>query len=48
LRPAEPLRVNMIFRKEDGTWLVDQIPQMFPPEAAEKAKSSSFIGPPKP
>jgi hypothetical protein len=54
-RPTEPLRLNMSFRREDGNWLVDQMPQMFPTDAAPdssgagaKGKGSTFIGPPKP
>ena len=54
VRPVEPLRVNMILRNEEGSWLIDQIPQIFATDAAaaaaadKKSKGSTFIGPPKP
>jgi hypothetical protein len=54
-KPVEPIRLNMGFRFEGGSWLVDQMPQMFPADApatnsnAGPVKSkSTFIGPPKP
>jgi hypothetical protein len=56
LKPAEPLRINMILRNEEGNWLIDQIPQIFSTEPAaapkQQQKNSSkplpFIGPPAP
>jgi hypothetical protein len=55
LKPVEPLRVNMILRYEEGSWLIDQIPQIFatepapaPKEQKLNSKPSPFIGPPKP
>jgi hypothetical protein len=59
-RPAEPLRLNFSFRNENGSWQVDQIPQMFATDATASGgpetagaggasgKGSTFIGPPKP
>jgi hypothetical protein len=58
LKPAEPLRINMILRNEEGNWLIDQIPQIFSTETAparqsvkqnsNNSKPLPFIGPPKP
>jgi len=54
-RPNQPLRLHMGFRYESGNWLVDQMPELFPPAAPPDASSagstskpSTFIGPPKP
>lgn len=53
LTPA-PMRVHMSFRKEDGTWLIDQLQEFFPPDSAgpapvqKKAAASPYLGPPKP
>jgi hypothetical protein len=55
-KPDEPLRVSMSFRFEDGNWLVDQIPQMFPADEGKQPKknpgpsgpSSPYLGPPAP
>jgi hypothetical protein len=54
-RPNEPIRMNMVFRNEGNGWLIDQIPQMFPPPSAPAAgsggeqngKNPTFIGPVK-
>jgi hypothetical protein len=47
-KPDEPIRLNMIFRNEGNGWLIDQIPQMFPPPSAvTEPKKSTFIGPVK-
>jgi hypothetical protein len=40
LKPAEPLRINMILRNEEGSWLIDQIPQVFSTEAAPAKQST--------
>ena len=45
----EPLRINILFSQIDGKWLIDQIPQVFPPDAPTKtAKPSGPLGPPVP
>lgn len=54
--PAEPLRIHMTFRNEDGSWLIDQVPEIFPTDKSgaataprqPAAKSSPIMGPPKP
>jgi hypothetical protein len=47
----------MSFRNEDGTWLIDQLPQMFPADAqagqtGQQQKKTAGplgpLGPPKP
>jgi positive regulator of sigma E activity len=54
-RPAEPIRLGMAFRSENGSWLVDQIPDLYPADAPgttdaprSKTAGSAFIGPTKP
>jgi hypothetical protein len=54
LKPEAPLRIHMSFRYEDGNWLVDQLPEVFPPEEAQQqgqktaSKPGQPLGPPKP
>jgi hypothetical protein len=46
----------MTFRYEDGNWLIDQLPEIFPTDKSGAAtaarqpapKSSPIMGPPKP
>lgn len=54
-RPDEPYRINMGFRKENGTWLINLLPQLFSidPQAQQapggkSLNTSPMFGPPKP
>jgi hypothetical protein len=42
-KPADPVRVHLSFKNEDGTWLIDQFPEVFPQDVKKET-----IGPPKP
>jgi hypothetical protein len=53
LKPVEPLRISMSFRYEDGSWLIDQLPEIFSsdsPQPGQKPapKGPQVQGPPKP
>jgi hypothetical protein len=55
---AEPLRISMSFRKIEGAWLIDQMPQLFPDDTPasgqqpqkkrQTAPSFGPLGPAKP
>jgi hypothetical protein len=54
-KPEVPVRVHMSFRNEEGNWLVDQLPEIFPPDSGQQQGQSQkaglkggALGPPKP